>query len=155
MGVCSRQFWRTCRLSFDQPVTPSTLVVDTYLHRLSPPLCCQLFALPLEQTAHTSLSEPILPKWEVSVSQAYGFEPVEDLSAFMSNELAKSRADQRDIQLRMGRNTSPWTPITGLIGPSPDTYHERLPLPGLRLRRSCLFSFPTGIHGLKVYGDRT
>ena len=58
---------------FDQPVTPSTLVVDTYLHRLNPPLCCQLFALPLEQTAHTSLSEPILPKWEVSVSQADGF----------------------------------------------------------------------------------
>ena len=57
----------------------------------------------LGANADTSLSEPILPKWEVSVSQEDGFEPVEDLSAFMSMELAKSRTDQRDIQVRMGR----------------------------------------------------
>lgn len=141
---------------FDQPVTPSTLVVDTYLHRLNPPLCCQLFALPLEQTAHASLSEPILPKWEVAVSQEYGFKPVEDLSAFMSNELAKSRTDQRDIQVRMGRDPSPWTPITGLIGLCPDTYHEEATVEGFTTQALLFVFFPNGgIHGLKVYGDCT
>ena len=78
----------------------------------------------MEQTADTSLSEPILPKWEVSVSQEDGFEPVEDLSAFMSMELAKSRTDQRDIPGEDGKEHLPLTPITGLIGLSPDTYHE-------------------------------
>ena len=64
----------------------------------------------MEQAAHTSLSEPILPG-EVSVSQADDFEPV-GISAFMSNELIKSRTDQRDIQVRM-EGYLPWTPITG------------------------------------------
>lgn len=142
--------------SFDQPITPRALVVDTYLHRLNPPLCCQLFALPLEQTVHTSLSEPMLPKWEVSASQKHGFRAVDDLSSFMSNELAKSRADQKDIQVRMCKDSSAWTPITRLIGLSPDTYHEEATLSRFTTHALLFVFFPNGgIHGLKVYGDRT
>ena len=84
-----------------------------------------------------------------------GFEPVEDLSAFMSMELAKSRTDQRDIQ-EDGKGTSPWTPITGLIGLSPDTYHEEATVTGFTTKALLFIFFPNGgIHGLKVYGDRT
>ena len=90
------------------------------------------------------------------MSQEHGFEPVEDLSAFMSNELAKSRSDQRDIQVRMGRDTSPWTPITGLIGLSPDTYHEETTVAGFTTKALLFVFFPNGgIHGLKVHGERT
>ena len=75
---------------------------------------------------------------------------------FMSNELAKSRTGQHDIQVRMGRNTSPWTPITGLIGLSPDTYHEEATVIGFTTKALLFIFFPNGgIHGLKVYGDRT
>ena len=74
----------------------------------------------------------------------------------MSNELIKSRTDQRDIQVRMGRDTSPWTPITGLIGLSPDTYHEKATVTGFTTKALLFIFFPNGgIHGLKVYGDLT
>ena len=77
--------WESARTGFgeralfhlDRPVTPTEIVVDTYLHRLNAPLTCHLFALKEEDPASISAHMAQAPRWQLTFADGHTIIPDE------------------------------------------------------------------------------
>lgn len=155
--------WESARTGFGEqaifhlaePSQINEIVVDTYLHRLNPPMTCHIFGLLASEASSFEACLPQLPKWtlrfedgtsitppnfqEYMLSEAYLKEPVPNPSQF-EIELAHAVA-------------SPWKAILPFEALAPDTYHRftKFEVQG-EFSHLLYLHYPNGgVHGLKVF----
>ncbi|MEE4298842.1 MAG: hypothetical protein V2J24_05310, partial [Pseudomonadales bacterium] len=151
--------WESARTGFGEqalfslavPTRCETLVVDTYLHRLNPPLTCHLFGL--EPATDVDRAMALAPRWAVRFDDGERLVP-DDFGDWM-------RARRWREAERPGRFTveldqppgSPFRPLLPFARLGPDSWH-RFPLaPAPALGHLLFLFYPNGgIHGLAVEG---
>ena len=143
-------FGEQCVFSFDAPTAVKTLIVDTYLHRLNPPLSCHLFGL-VDDDIDTAMKQQ--PRWCLQFDNGTELVP-DDIQAFMSDKsYLKLGLSEFNITLKVEED-SPWIPLAPFSDLKPDTWHEIALEPAPPVKHLLYMHFPNGgVHGLKVFGE--
>ena len=156
--------WESARTGFGEralfslatPVTLSEFVVDTYLHRLNPPLTAHLFGLLENDGEHLDELMAAAPRWQLAFANGHTVTPAD----FQSYMLSQAYLDEPvptpgQFAIRLGLPAgSPWQPILPFARLQPDRYH-RLRHFAWRgpFNRLLYMHYPNGgVHGLKLFG---
>jgi allantoicase len=152
--------WESARTGFGEqalftlarPARCTTLVVDTYLHRLNPPLSCHLFGL--EPGVDVEAAMTARPRWTARHDDGARSEPA-DFAGWMHGcgWEAEGRSGRFAVELTTSPD-GPFRPLLPFAALAPDTWH-RLPLSVAPAVEHLLFLFyPNGgVHGLAVHGE--
>ncbi len=159
-GVTHMVGWESARSGYGEstiftlpkPAVIDTCIIDTYLHRLNPPLSCHLFAANL---ATEKLEDVIhlLPRWKLKFPD--GTEKIPDnFQQFMLEKKYLPANKQFEIQLHT-ESESPWQPLISFAPLQPDTWHEFNQLEsGSPFNVIYYMHYPNGgIHGIKLFGQ--
>ena len=151
--------WESARTGFGEqalfslpaPARCETLVVDTYLHRLNPPLTCHLFGL--EAGIDVEAAMAARPRWSARFDDGTRVTPP-DFASWMHGRgwEAEGRGERFTVELTTPAE-SPFLPLLPFAPLTPDTWH-RLPLEDAPpVEHLLLLFYPNGgIHGLAVHG---
>ncbi len=143
-------FGERCVFSFDQSIEPRLLVVDTYLHRLNPPLSCHLFGCDGDLETALTLS----PRWTVKFEDGSEVIPDNIQSYISSRQFLQASAPNPgkfEVVLTTPAD-SPWQPLLAFGDLRPDTWHEFALEQGQRFSHLLYSHFPNGgVHGLKLF----
>lgn len=147
-------FGEQCVFSFDHPIIPQTLVVDTYLHRLNPPLSSHLYGYAGDDLDAAMVNQP---RWVVRFACGTEVQP-DDIQAYMSKRryLEEPVKDATVFEVRLENpSESPWIPLVPQLDLKPDTWHEAATAKSNTGVQHLLYMhFPNGgVHGLKVFGE--
>lgn len=159
--------WESARTGFGEralfhlkkPTIVNEVIVDTYLHRLNPPLGCQIFALN-EPDADDAKIEELMkqaPRWKLVFSDGKEVIPENFQQYMLNQEYLKEQGiknpRQFKIKLHMAPNSA-WKKLLPFAALSPDTYHRFNKLENAGAVTHILYMhYPNGgIHGLKVHG---
>lgn len=158
--------WESARTGFGeralfhlpQPAVLRRVVIDTYLHRLNPPLGAHIFALDNRAGADIDALMQQAPRWKIIFDDGTERIP-EDFQSYMLNAayLEEDGVKNREsftVKLHMPKDC-PWVPVLPFVPLKPDALH-RLDVPqGIGAVTDILYMhYPNGgIHGLKVFGD--
>ncbi len=130
------------------------VIVDTYLHRLNPPLTCHIFGLlsSNENELKTALAK--LPKWVLKFEDGTIVNPPNFQEYMLNQEYLKEAvpdATAFEILLQLPDQTK-WQPVLPFESLKPDTYHSFSTLENHGPFSHLLYiHYPNGgIHGLKV-----
>jgi allantoicase len=161
--------WESARTGFGesalfhlaQPAVIKEIIVDTYQHRLNPPLSCHVFGL---QAQDTRSSEQTIeqcmaakPRWSIVFDDELSVVP-DDFTAYMQ---AKQYLDEPTdnartftIQLR-NEQYDIWKPLVSFGQLRPDTWHRFREIEFTKAVTHILYMhYPNGgIHGLQLYGE--
>lgn len=151
--------WESARTGFGEqalfslaaPARCDVLVVDTYLHRLNPPLSCHLFGLEPGVDVAAAMLEA--PRWTVHFDDGERLAP-EDFGDWMRERRWRETGRRGNFSVRLEpRPGSPFVPLLPFAALEADAWH-RLPLASAPALEHLLFlSYPNGgIHGLAVEG---
>lgn len=152
--------WESARSGFGEstiftlprPARIETVIVDTYMHRLNPPLSCHVFAALLPEAQTLEQLIPLLPRWKIRFHD--GMEVIPDnFQQYMLEQQYRPEHKQFEIQLHQEPG-SPWKPLISFAELQPDTWHEFDQLES-NSEFNLLFymHYPNGgIHGLKMFG---
>lgn len=156
--------WESARTGFGEqalftlpaPARIGTLIVDTYLHRLNPPLTAHLFGLP--PGIDTEAAMAAAPRWRVTFDDGHavlpdGFRDWMLGARYLDEPTATPERFSVDLATA---EDSPWIALVPFAPLAPDTWH-RLPIRDVDtpVDRLLLRFYPNGgIHGLRVYGAR-
>jgi len=156
--------WESARMGFgDQAVfhlataaTLDELVVDTYLHRLNPPLSCHLFGLPATLAADFDRQVTNLPRWALIGSDGTRVVP-DDFHDYMTRQVYREELDERftPLQIRLlTQDTCSWVPLLPFGRLYPDRLHRFTDLLAHEPVSHLLYlHFPSGgVHGLRAHG---
>lgn len=157
--------WESARTGFGEqavfhlqaPAQITQIDVDTYLHRLNPPLSCHVYGLSVSESGDLDSNYEQRPKWSIQFEDGSAIVP-EDFKTYMLQEkfleepIANNRRFKIKLHLPQG---SPWLPIVPFGALKPDTYHrfktEQTPEPITHL---LYMHYPNGgIHGLKAFAE--
>lgn len=151
--------WESARTGFGEhtiftlarPAVIDTIVVDTYMHRLNPPLSCHIFAAQLESPLEDSLKK--LPRWKLVFPDGDEIIP-EDFQKYMLQKSFSPQHKQFDIKLHH-TSDSPWKPLVSFAPLKPDTWHEFANMESTSSVNVIYYMhYPNGgIHGLKMFGQ--
>lgn len=148
--------WESARTGFGEqalfhlkkPAVINEIVVDTYLHRLNPPLTCHVFGI------HTFKEEDMksAPRWKVVF--ANGKEVIPD--NFQQYMLEQKYLPERNFKIKLHvPEKSLWKAILPFAALTPDTFHRFHNLEKAGTVTHVLYMhYPNGgIHGLKMFGS--
>lgn len=147
-------FGEQCVFSFAAPIQVRTLIVDTYLHRLNPPLSCHLFGL---FDAELEQAMELQPRYCLKFDDGTQVVP-ENILDYMSRQqfLTEDVANPHQFKITLEvPAASPWVPLVSFAELSADTWHEMTDIESDAAVKHLLYMhFPNGgVHGLKVFGD--
>ena len=148
--------WESARTGFgeralfqlEKPAAIQELVVDTYLHRLNPPLSAHLFGL-----NGGDLDEAMgeAPRWKLVLDSGREIIP-EDFQAYMLEQKYLEEG-VTSFSIRLHNENPRWLPLLAHGELAPDRYHRFRDLePAGPVTHLLYMHYPNGgIHGLKAY----
>ncbi len=156
--------WESARTGFgehalfklEKEKSISSIIVDTYLHRLNPPLSCHIFGANFAAEALNdveNLPSLSLPGWKVVLPNAKEIIP-EDFRAYMGDQqYLASGFSEFEIKLHLPDNPI-WKPLVSFGHLHPDTWHEFTAIEETAAVNAIYYMhYPHGgIHGLRVFG---
>ena len=145
-------------LTLDRPTTVEEIVVDTYLHRLNPPLTCHIFGL-TEAVSNGADIDALMaqaPRWKIRFSDGTEVRP-DDFQQYMlaQNYLTEAVADTHHFQVMLDMaEDSPWTAVVPFGPLAADKWHRFTQFENNGPFTHLLYThYPNGgIHGLKLFG---
>lgn len=152
--------WESARTGFgeralfhlDNPVIIDEIVVDTYLHRLNPPLSAHIFGASGISDVEAAMAHA--PRWKLVFESGREVVP-EDFQAYMlAQDYLKEGAGSR-FKIKLHEDADgPWRPLLPFAPLRPDTYHRFHDIAAHQPVTHILYThYPNGgIHGLKMFG---
>ena len=126
--------WESARSGFgehalfqlESPCVVSDLIVDTYMHRLNPPLTCHLFGASLKDDAAVDNAWRLRPVWELQFEDGHRVRP-DDFAGYMQSKQFRHEpvADPArfDVQL-VNEHNGIWQPLVSFGRLRADTWHH-------------------------------
>jgi allantoicase len=164
-GVDHMFGWESARTGFGEqavftlaePEAISEMVVDTYLHRLNPPLSCHAFGL-TDTYADLASSMAQRPRWSIRFDDGTLVIP-EDFQDYMLTEqfLREPVSNTRQFSIALHQpDNSPWQPLLTFGELFADTYHRFTDIEYKGAVSHILYMhYPNGgIHGLKMFARK-
>ena len=164
-GELHMRGWESARTGFGEralfalraPTIVDEIIVDTYLHRLNPPLSCHIFGLSLAEGASIDVLMTEAPCWQLQFEDGKIVKP-DDFQAYMLAQryLEESAENPRQFSIALNNpDDGPWQPIAPFIPLERDTWHR---VRKIELREAIThllyMHYPNGgIHGLKLFGQ--
>ncbi len=155
--------WESARTGFgervlftlNKPTHVTELVVDTYMHRLNPPLSCHIFGLHAPDADPDALMQQ-RPRWMLKFRDGSTVIPT-DFQAYMLAQryLEEPVADTHNFQIMLTHpENSPWLPVLPFAPLQADTWHRFTQFENQGPFTHLLYiHYPNGgIHGLKLFG---
>jgi allantoicase len=159
--------WESARTGFgecalfhmDKAQTVSEIIVDTYLHRLNPPLSCHIFGIYLPDENKLEEIWRQRPVWKIEFADGLQVIPA-DFQSYMQEKLYRKEPTNDPSRFTiMLDNQHPdiWKPLVSFGHLRADTWHRFRVMEHHDPVTHILYShYPNGgIHGLKVYGVDT
>lgn len=159
--------WESARTGFgehalfhlDKAHSVSEIIVDTYLHRLNPPLSCHIFGINLPNDNRLAEIWQRRPCWKIEFADGLQVIPV-DFTAYMQGKYyRKEPTDDPSMFTITLDNQYPdiWKPLVSFGRLRADTWHRFREIEHQDPVTHILYShYPNGgIHGLKAYGVGT
>lgn len=139
-----------------EEIAADSLVVDTYLHRLNPPLACHVFGLRLKEGDDLDAVMDIMPRYKLVFGDGHEVVP-ESLRDYMNAQryLDEPVEEPRRFQVKLNyKEGGPWLPLVTFGQLFADTYHRfQLVKKGTVISHLLFMFYPNGgIHGLKLHG---
>lgn len=152
-------FGEEALFQFQSPSILHEIVVDTYLHRLNPPLSCHVFGLHEEDLSLIKAHMLLRPAWLVTFEDGYSVQP-ENFRDYMQRQqyLAEPVENTTSFKVRLTNDHDQiWHPLISFGRLRPDTWHRFQELEyDASLTHLLYMHYPNGgIHGLKVFGTET
>ncbi len=155
--------WESARTGFGEqaifhletPAQIEEIVVDTYLHRLNPPLTCHIFGLLADEDKSFEECLTLFPKWTLRFDDGTTISPP-NFQKYMldQNYLKETVSNPSSFEILLDNpTTSPWKAIIPFESLLADTYHRFTEFENNGLFSHLLYlHYPNGgIHGLKVF----
>ena len=156
--------WESARTGFGEhalfklaeEASVESIIVDTYLHRLNPPLSCHIYGAKLSTQALSqieNLASSDLPGWKIVLPDTTEIIPT-DFRAYMTDQrYLASGFTEFEIKLHLPNNQL-WKPLVSFGQLHPDTWHEFTEIEDTGVVNAIYYMhYPHGgIHGLKVFG---
>ena len=155
--------WESARTGFgeqalfhlEKPTTIREIVVDTYLHRLNPPLSCHIFGLNNKKSANIDQLMTQKPRWTLVFEGGKQVIPENFQQYMLAQEYLKEAVKNPydfNIELYVEEN-SPWKPVLPFAVLKADTYHRFLKFENKGVFTHLLYMhYPNGgIHALKIF----
>lgn len=151
--------WESARTGFGEralfqlksPAVVGEIVVDTYLHRLNPPLSCHVFGLNEPDESKLEAHMATAPRWKLILPDGQEIIP-EDFQAYM---LAQKYLEHgvTNFEVRLHLSGADWLPLLPYGPLAPDRYHRFRDLQcGSPITHMLYMHYPNGgIHGLKAF----
>lgn len=151
--------WESARTGFGEralfhlaaPAVVQEIVVDTYLHRLNPPLSCHIFGL--NETDPSKIDEHMTqaPRWKLVLDSGQEIIP-EDFKAYMLAQEYLSHG-VKTFEIRLHHSGERWLPLLPFGPLAADRYHRFRDLAtSAPITHLLYMHYPNGgIHGLKVF----
>lgn len=147
--------WESARTGFGEqalfhlkrPATIDEIIIDTYLHRLNPPLTAHVYAT----NGFAEEDMKLAPRWMLVFENGKNIVP-ENFQEFM---LEQRYLPERRFRIRLHvPEKSPWKPLLPFAPLKPDTYHHFHHLEKCGPVTHVLYMhYPNGgIHGLRMHG---
>jgi len=158
--------WESARTGFGenamfklrQSAEVETIIVDTYLHRLNPPLSCHVFGANFsaaEIKKIDSLPFATLPAWKLVLPDQREIIP-ENFKTYMAEQKYLALG-YSEFEIKLHQPTPDvWKPLIDFGELFPDTWHEFNDLNKIGPVNAIYYMhYPHGgIHGLKVFGRK-
>ncbi|MFT4819479.1 MAG: allantoicase [Candidatus Pseudothioglobus sp.] len=158
--------WESARTGFGEqamftlaePQVIDEIVVDTYLHRLNPPLSCHAFGLIANDGADLDTNFAQRPRWSIRFDDGTLVIP-DNFQDYMLNEqfLLEPASQTRQFSIALHQpDDSPWQPLLTFGALFADTYHRFTEVECLSAVSHILYMhYPNGgIHGLKMFARK-
>lgn len=153
--------WESARTGFGEralfhlkkPAEVREITVDTYLHRLNPPLSCHVFGVSKQAGDDIDALMKKAPRWKLVFDNGKEVIP-DDFHAYMLNaEFLKE--GQRKFKVKLHAEAgSPWKPILPFAVLHADRFHRFEAQLAGPVTHVLYMHYPNGgIHGLKMYGE--
>jgi allantoicase len=159
--------WESARAGFGEsalfhlarPTMVEEIIVDTYMHRLNPPLSCHIFGLFEPDPDRIEAHMQVRPNWVIEFEDGLRVSP-EDFFEYMSSAAYLKEPTSTPGQFTISldnRAESVWRPLVSFGQLRPDTWHQFHEIEYSEPVTHVLYvHYPNGgIHGLKVYGTET
>lgn len=158
--------WESARTGFgeralftlDRPTVVEEIVVDTYLHRLNPPLTCHIFGLTEAAAAAGDIDELLVqaPRWKIRFGTGLEVIPA-DFQRYMLDQKYLDEAVEQPHRFKIMLDhdqASPWSAIVPFGPLAADTWHRFTQFEHNGPFTHLLYThYPNGgIHGLKLFG---
>lgn len=159
--------WESARTGFgecalfhlDKAQTISEIIVDTYLHRLNPPLSCHIFGINLTNENKLEDTWQKRPSWKIRFADGLQVKPADFQSYMQEKSYRQEPADDpsRFTIMLDNQHDELWKPLVSFGRLRADTWHRFREMEHHGPVTHILYShYPNGgIHGLKVYGVGT
>jgi allantoicase len=139
-----------------QPTVIDEIIVDTYMHRLNPPLSCHVFGLTLQTPDTLGDIMAYAPRWQLEFSDGSQVIP-DNFQAYMLAEqyLQEKVPNNKQFKIKLHHKAgSPWRAILPFAPLRADTYHQFDTLADAGAVTHVLYMhYPNGgVHGLKMFG---
>lgn len=160
--------WESARTGFGEyalfhlrtPATVREIIVDTYLHRLNPPLACHVFGLNVQETGAAEAIDAawsVRPNFKLTFADGTVVIP-EDFKSYMATKAYRDEPVSEPSRFSVSlHNPSPerWQPLISFGELHADTWHSFTDIETAQPVTHILYMhYPNGgIHGLRVYGD--
>lgn len=156
--------WESARTGFgeyalfhlEEPAAVSEVVVDTYLHRLNPPLACHIFGLDISSSSDVDAAWAKRPRFKLNFNDGSEVIP-EDFRAYMADKRYYSEkvAEPSAFSISLiNSHATIWRPLVPFGALRADTWHSfsDIEFDG-PVSHILYMHYPNGgIHGLKVFG---
>ncbi len=156
--------WESARTGFgervlftlNRPTLVEELVVDTYMHRLNPPLSCHVFGINVTDTADLDMLMAQRPRWMLKFNDGTTVVP-DDFQAYMLAQryLDEAVPDTDNFQIMLTQEDDcPWIPVLPFAPLQADTWHRFTDFENTGPFTHLLYMhYPNGgVHGLKLFG---
>lgn len=158
--------WESARWGFGEQAvfklksvkTPTKLIVDTYLHRLNPPLSCHVFGFNADSTGMT-LDEALslAPKWQLTFDSGRTVVP-DNFQQYMNEKLFLNEAEDNPsaFTIKLAKaEQSPWVDLVPFGALYPDRWHEfEIGTLAEPVTHILYTHYPNGgVHGLKLFDE--
>ena len=156
--------WESARSGFgeqalfhlEQPAVVDEFVVDTYMHRLNPPLSCHVYGLPSDQNDDVQALMEHQPRWIIEFDNGESYRPANFQSFMLEQQyLKESASNRKTFSIRLVNNhVDIWQPLITFGRLFPDQYHRFTDLQFNQPVSHLLYMhYPNGgVHGLKAFG---
>ncbi len=157
--------WESARTGFgeqaifhlEKPANIEEIVVDTYLHRLNPPLTCHIFGLLHDANKSFHESALLIPRWSLKFEDETIISPTNFQQYMLDQDyLNESLTNTSRFEIFLDNpSNSPWKAILPFESLSADTYHRFTEFEHEGTFSHLLYlHYPNGgIHGLKVFAS--
>ncbi len=158
--------WESARTGFgeqalftlNKPTVVEELIVDTYLHRLNPPLTCHVFGLTSEHTTDADINTLMAqrPRWKLRFGNGKEVIPKDFQDYMLAQQyLTEDIANPTQFQIMLHvEHESPWSPVLPFAALRADTWHRFTTFENSGPFTHVLYMhYPNGgVHGLKLFG---